>query len=185
MESLNLETRLETHTVYPTLQHLVRFLPWDHKRVISYLQDEAKHNPFLVSSSIAQSGRHEALLEDVLPSWYEPSVQGPSLEEHLYGQISALSLPSRQREALVYLAQWLSSSGYLEETAETWATGSVWSSGELEAVVPILQSFDPPGIGARSLRECLLLQLKGPASFSYLTGTGLFRGVGGLYWWFY
>ncbi len=171
MESFNLETRLETQTaLYPTLRHLVRFLPWDHKRVVGYLQDEAKHNPFLVDSrSIAQAGRREALLEDILPSWYEPSVQKPSLQEHLYGQISALSLPSRQREALVYLAQWLSNSGYLEETAEAWANGSVWSPKELEAVVPILQSLDPPGIGARSLRECLLLQLKDqPQSLSVL-----------------
>ena len=163
MASLNIETRLETQTVlYPTLRHLVRFLPWDHKRVVGYLQEEAKHNPFLVESpnSLSQSGRCEVLSDDVLPSWYEPSAQGPNLQEHLYGQISALSLSSRQRQALVYLTQWLSSSGYLEETAEIWAAGTVWSPKELEAVVPILQSLDPPGVGARSLRECLLLQLK-------------------------
>ncbi len=159
MEPL-IETRLETRTVlYPTLRHLVRFLPWDYKRVASYLKEEAKHNPFLVESSSSQSGRRD-LLGDILPEWYEPTAQGLSLQEHLSGQISALSLPSRQREALIYLTQWLSKSGYLEATAEDVAQGSVWSSKELEAIVPILQSLDPPGIGARSLRECLLLQLK-------------------------
>lgn len=68
-------------------------------------------------------------------------------------------MPLRQREALIYLTQWLSPSGYLEETPETWVRGSLWSTRELEIVVSHLQSLDPPGIGARSLQECLLLQL--------------------------
>ncbi len=168
----SVETHLETQTaLYPTLRHLVRFLPWDYKRVVGYLQEEAKNNPFLRESSRASthSGGGEALIEDVLPEWYSPTAQGPSLQEHLAGQISALSLPSRQREALLYLTQWLSNSGYLQETPEIWAAGSVWSSRELEAVVPYLQSLDPPGIGARSLRECLLLQLKNqPQSLAFL-----------------
>lgn len=166
MESLAtplLETRLETQTVlYPALRYLVRLLPWDHRRVISYVQQEAKGNPFLVESPNLPLGlgSREALLGDALPDWYSPPAPSLSLQDHLYGQISALSLPSRQREALVYLTQWLSPSGYLEETPETWAAGSTWSPRELEAVVPLLQSLDPPGLGARSLKECLLLQLQ-------------------------
>ena len=129
---------------------------------MGYLQQEAKGNPFLVESPslLPGSGSREALLGDVLPDWYSPPAQGLTLQEHLYGQISALSLSSRQCEALVYLTQWLSNSGYLEETPETWAAGSPWSPRELEAVVPLLQSLDPPGLGARSLQECLLLQLQ-------------------------
>lgn len=159
-----LETRLETQAVlYPTLRHLVRLLAWDHKRVVSYLQAEAKENPFLVeSSALPQAENREALLGDVLPDWYHPSDPGPTLQEHLHGQISALSISSRQREALFYLTQWLSPAGYLEETPETWAAGSFWSPWELEAVVPLMHCLDPPGIGARSLRECLLLQLQFP-----------------------
>lgn len=43
--------------------------------------------------------------------------------------------------------------------SETWVRDSLWSARELEIVVSHLQSLDPPGIGARSLQECLLLQL--------------------------
>lgn len=166
------ETRLETQTVfYPTLRQLVRLLPMDRKRVVEYVQEEAKHNPFLMNTpdSSAQSGGREALLEDVLPDWYHPPAQGFSLQEHLYGQISALSLPQKQSDALIYLTQWLSPSGYLEGSAESWAAGTVWSPKELEAARPALQSLDPPGIGARSLRECLLLQLKDqPQALAFL-----------------
>ncbi|MDZ8070348.1 MAG: RNA polymerase subunit sigma-54 [Nostoc sp. DedQUE08] len=172
MNSLNsastLETHLETQTViYPTLQYLVRFLPWDGKRIFDHLREECKHNPFIIENSDFHT--NEALLDDILPNWYSPIAQELSLSEHLLGQISALSIPSRQRKALTYLTQWLSNSGYLEETPEVWANGSIWSTKELEAVIPLLQSLDPPGIGTRTLQECLLIQLTNqPESLAFL-----------------
>ncbi|MDF5715598.1 MAG: RNA polymerase subunit sigma-54 [Rhizonema sp. NSF051] len=170
------ETQLETQTVlYPTLQQLVRLLPYDHKRVVDYVREEAKHNPFLIEDATLAE-KSETLLEDVLPDWYTLPAQYISLSEHLFGQISALSIPSRQREALIYLTQWISSSGYLEETPAVWANGSIWSARELEAVVPVLQSFDPPGIAARSGQECLLLQLKEkPQSLAFLLVHGYLK----------
>ncbi|MEH2186210.1 MAG: RNA polymerase subunit sigma-54 [Nostoc sp.] len=181
MNSLNsastLETHLETQTgIYPTLQYLVRFLPWDGKRVFDHLREECKHNPFIVENSDFHNS--EALLDDIKPNWYSPIAQELSLSEHLFGQISALSIPSIQREALTYLTQWLSNSGYLEETPEIWADGSIWSAKELEAVVPLLQSLDPPGIGTRSLQECLLTQLKDqPESLTYLLVKNYFEDI--------
>ncbi|WP_448268087.1 RNA polymerase factor sigma-54 [Nostoc sp. DSM 114159] len=172
MNSLNsastLETHLETQTViYPTLQYLVRFLPWNGKRVFDHLREECKHNPFIIENSDFHNS--EVLLDDIKPNWYSPIAQELSLSEHLLGQISVLSIPSRQRKALTYLTQWLSNSGYLQETPEVWADGSIWSAKELEAVVPILQSLDPPGIGTRTLQECLLVQLKDqPESLAFL-----------------
>ncbi|QKQ73157.1 RNA polymerase subunit sigma-54 [Nostoc sp. TCL240-02] len=155
----SLETHLETQAVlYPTLRYLVRLLPMDHRRVRNQLQEEAKYNPFLLHRSA--TNHREALLEDVLPEWYTPAAPEPNLQVHLAGQISALSLPLRQQEALIYLTHWLSPSGYLEDSPETWAGGSQWNAEELAEVVPVLQSLDPPGIGARSLQECLLLQLR-------------------------
>ncbi len=152
-----LETHLETQAVlYPTLRQLVQLLPWNHLRVREYLQEQAKQNPFLQKNS----ANREALLEDILPSWYEPITREPSLQEHLQGQISALNITSRQREALIYLTTWLSPSGYLEESPLLWAAGSSCSASQLEAVVPLLQNLDPPGVGARSLQECLLIQLR-------------------------
>lgn len=154
-----LETHLETQAVlYPTLRYLVRLLSLDHRRVRNQLQEEAKQNPFLLHRTATNHG--EALLEDSLPEWYTPAAPEPNLQAHLAGQISALSLPLRQQEALLYLTYWLSPSGYLEDSAQTWAGESQWRAEELIAVVPLLQNLDPPGIGARSLQECLLLQLR-------------------------
>ncbi len=157
----SLATRLQTDTVlYPTLQQLIRLLSCDRNQVVKYLQAEAKENPFLIETPTENS---DSLIGDVLPEWYDVQAASATIQEHLYGQIAALSISNQQREILIYLTQWLSSAGYLEQTPETWAQGTSWSPQELERCVPILQSLDPPGIGARSLRECLLLQLQDDA----------------------
>lgn len=154
----SVEAHLETQAVlYPTLRYLVQLLPLDHQRMIKHLRKEAEHNPFLRHRTNFDT--REALQSDVFPDWYNPPAAEPNLQEHLRGQISALSLSQRQRESLLYLTQWLSPSGYLEESPQVWAAGSGFCASELEAVIPHLQSLDPPGIGARSLQECLLLQL--------------------------
>ncbi|MBV9387435.1 MAG: hypothetical protein JOZ78_13525 [Chroococcidiopsidaceae cyanobacterium CP_BM_ER_R8_30] len=154
-----IETHLATQAVlYPTLRHLVELLPLNHRQIREQLQQEADNNPFL----IRRGQKREALLEDVLPDWYNPISAEPNLQEHLRGQIGVLDLPRRQREALIDLTRWLSPSGYLEETPEVWAQASIWSAADLEAMIPYLQRLDPPGIGARSLQECLLLQLQAP-----------------------
>lgn len=157
-----LETKLATkNAIYPTLRNLVRLLSWNRQQVVSHLQSAAKENPFILENlSFSPVEQQETLLGDVLPEWYELPDKGITLQEHLRGQISALSISSRQQKALIYLTQWLSPSGYLEKTPEVWTTSSCWSPWELQTLVPLLQSLDPPGIGARSLRECLLLQLQ-------------------------
>ncbi|QDL09176.1 RNA polymerase subunit sigma-54 [Brasilonema octagenarum UFV-E1] len=154
----SVETHLETQAVlYPSLRYLVQLLPLDHRRVIKHVRNEVEQNPFLRSTT--SSGNKETLVSDVLPDWYTPPAAELSLQEHLQGQISALNLSSRQQKALLYLIEWLSPSGYLEESPQVWAAGSGFSISELEGVIPDLQGLDPLGIGARSLQECLLLQL--------------------------
>lgn len=154
-----LAPRLEAQTVlYPTLRQLVRLLPFDHKRLLRELQIEARQNPFLVDVE-STADRTETLIGDVLPDWCEPAATDKTLQAHLEEQIATLSISASQRQKLIALTHWLSPSGYLEESPKVWAAGTPWYPQELEAVVPLLQSLDPVGVGARSLQECLLLQL--------------------------
>ncbi|MCP3430047.1 RNA polymerase factor sigma-54, partial [Alteromonas sp. LMIT007] len=54
----------------------------------------------------------------------------------------------------------IDSNGYLNEPIDQMAAALVASAEEVEAVLHQLQSLDPAGIGARSLQECILLQLR-------------------------
>jgi len=83
-----------------------------------------------------------------------------SLADHLSEQLAvALSSPS-ERMIGQYLIDLVDDAGYLPadlgEAAERLGT----TQTEVEAVVGVLQTFDPPGICARSLAECLAIQLR-------------------------
>ena len=89
---------------------------------------------------------------------------GLSLREHLTQQLAATQCTVRDRALVQLLIDALDDDGLLESTlAEVGAMLPAdldVAPEELATALRLLQSFDPPGIGARDLRECLLLQLE-------------------------
>jgi RNA polymerase sigma-54 factor len=88
----------------------------------------------------------------------------PSLRDHLNWQLNLLQLPDRDRRIVALLVDALDEDGYLsqslEELAELLPPELGIEAEELKIGLHHLQNLDPPGVGARDLRECLLLQLK-------------------------
>lgn len=84
-----------------------------------------------------------------------------SLREYLLFQINILKVDEGVKRVLRFLAQSTEESGYLEQGALEAAEEKFHIKGKCSAdVLGILQSLDPPGVGARNLEECLLIQLK-------------------------
>ena len=89
-----------------------------------------------------------------------------SFHEHLENQIGLKSLSERQYMLALYIIGNIDDDGYLRRKLESIANDLSFtqnvkaSEEELETVLKIIQQLDPPGIGARTLRECLLLQIK-------------------------
>jgi RNA polymerase sigma-54 factor len=83
--------------------------------------------------------------------------RGQRLEEYLTEQIDLTDEPDEVRTAARLLTASLDHRGWLAETEEP---DSRWPAGLFARALALLQSLDPPGIGARSLSECLLLQLR-------------------------
>lgn len=84
-----------------------------------------------------------------------------SLREYLLFQINILNVEEGVKRVLRFLAQSTEESGYLEKGALEAAQEKYHLKGSCSAdVLALLQSLDPPGVGARSLQECLLIQLK-------------------------
>lgn len=81
------------------------------------------------------------------------------LRDHLRQQ-ARMTLGGRQLRISDYIIDSLDDDGYFREplydTAEMFAT----AVPEVELVLTTVQAFDPPGIAARDLRECLLIQLR-------------------------
>lgn len=89
-----------------------------------------------------------------------------SFYETLKEQLSMQDLNAHQKELAEYIIGSLDDDGLLRKSNDTLIDeltiyhGISTTPEELEHIINIIQDFDPAGIGARSLQECLLLQIK-------------------------
>ena len=91
-----------------------------------------------------------------------------SLQAHLHRQALSLRLGQEDRYALHFLIESLNDDGYLEDSLESLAAGLAPQDLEQQeelvhcftVALRLLQHLSPVGVGARSLAECLCLQLK-------------------------
>lgn len=82
-----------------------------------------------------------------------------TLRDHLIELLHAL-MPSEQWAVGEYIVSNINESGYLEGSVEEFSLDLNRDVDEIEAVLAVIQTFDPPGVGARDLRECLKIQLE-------------------------
>jgi RNA polymerase sigma-54 factor len=98
----------------------------------------------------------------------EEMVYGQSLSfyDELLEQVGEMELSDQERYVLEYLIRSLDDDGFLRTPLENIADELAiyhnidLSADQLETVLKKLQCLDPPGVGARTLQECLLLQVK-------------------------
>ena len=106
------------------------------------------------------------------------SVQAPDLGSHLRDQLQLLELTDRQRLLAEEFLGNIGGDGYLSATLEEIVTATNELQAEFAAerdeapvqepytlaeagiLLAVMQDLDPPGVAARDLRECLMLQLK-------------------------
>ena len=90
---------------------------------------------------------------------------GLSFHEYIKGQLGYKTLDERERTIADFLIGSLDDDGYLRRELDSlvdviaFSTGIETTREELEKVLKAIQELEPPGIGARSLQECLMLQL--------------------------
>jgi len=92
------------------------------------------------------------------------AANSPTLRDHLYEQLSLLNLEERDRVLIGLLIDALDDDGYLTQSIEEIATmlppEADAGTEELAIALRHLQNFEPSGVGARSPRECLALQIR-------------------------
>ncbi len=95
-----------------------------------------------------------------------PLSSGNSFQERLMGQLNLQDLTEKQVLLASYLIGNLDDAGYLERDLEAivddlaFSQNITTSEEELAEVLDAIQELDPAGIGARDLKECLLLQIR-------------------------
>src|SRR5205823_12470282 len=83
-----------------------------------------------------------------------------TLQQNLIGQLNQTALSADDRKAAEMIIGNIDDNGFLQSTLEQMALNSGIPKENFEKLLALIQSFYPPGVGARDLRECLLIQLQ-------------------------
>jgi RNA polymerase sigma-54 factor len=174
----------QNQTITPRMQHAVKLLLMSTQDFNLELQQQLDQNPFLegdedfadADATDVQEQELDDTLDDEAPDWTEAgapaggsdvsavdfAANSLSLREHLLRQLCTLPLPPRDRALATAVVHALDDDGYLRQSLEDLAHDGVddLNHAEWEVAVKVVQSLEPRGVAARSLSECLRLQLE-------------------------
>ncbi|MDH4101305.1 MAG: RNA polymerase factor sigma-54, partial [Nitrospirota bacterium] len=98
---------------------------------------------------------------DEQPSYERTLTQAPSLADHLEWQLRLSTCSDREKVIGRAIIGNIDDDGYIRvPLAELASAMTGVAVAEIEASLAFIQQFDPPGVGARDLMECLLLQIR-------------------------
>lgn len=151
--------------ITPEMKRSIHLLTLSNQDLVRYLLDAADANPLLeVEGHSAPLARLPRSMDRRKHDGYEPLLQArgaePTLEHSLAAQVRLLGLPPALTATAEYLAGCVNDDGYLMLDLTEAASALGISVDEAAAGLEIVQSLDPAGVGARSLQECLLLQIR-------------------------
>ncbi|MFL2620140.1 MAG: RNA polymerase factor sigma-54 [Flavobacteriaceae bacterium] len=95
-----------------------------------------------------------------------PFSSGISFTQHLLSQLKPISLSEKKMNIAEFLVGSIDESGYIRLEIEeiiddlAFTQNLIVHEDELKEILNIVQDFDPPGVGALSLQECLIIQLR-------------------------
>ncbi|WP_394235271.1 RNA polymerase factor sigma-54 [Niallia oryzisoli] len=158
-------------TLTPELRQSINILQYSSHELIDYLKQQAVENPLLEIKENTSMEFVTRNYNNTNTSYgtfngdndYDPIIHYSdtvfTLERHLLEQIMTISTITKgQRCILKFLIGHLNHHGYLEIEPAIAAHILNVSMEEMDAAVSTLQSLDPVGVGARNLKECLLIQ---------------------------
>jgi RNA polymerase sigma-54 factor len=108
-------------------------------------------------------------------AWESPVVSGISFQEYLLAQMGVQKIPDKEFIIASTIIGNLDETGYLAREIPALINDLAFNQNievteaEVLEALKLVQGFDPPGIAARSLQECLLLQLEHKTDRTYAT----------------
>ncbi len=127
---------------------------FDEFEMIAQLDDEWREYYTQTHTPVNRNDadRHQFVLDNY--------TQSESLQQHLLDQLSLADLDPQDRRLAELVIGSIDDDGYLTTSPDELAASTAEDAGRLADMVAVVQEFDPIGVAARNLVECLLLQLR-------------------------
>ena len=177
--SLTIEQK-QTLAMTPELIQAIQILQFNNQELSDFVQNELLENPVLESEKpqgIEEFDIKDKIMEanydaDSYKQWeyspndddndftYEQYVSVKStLTDYLEEQIQFSKLKNTDLEIANYIVEAIDENGYLTVSVEEISENTNSDVKQVEKVLDVVQTFDPAGVGARNLGECLIIQL--------------------------
>ena len=130
---------------------------------------EDEEPPRLWEHTASYSHAAKASSDETSADFLEFTSRPETLSDYLELQLTDYPLTKHQTQLCHYLINSLDERGFLSESIEEIAAREKLDAFELNQMLYVLQSLDPVGIGARDLKECLILQLAAGDAFNGTT----------------
>jgi RNA polymerase sigma-54 factor len=105
------------------------------------------------------SGRSQEA-KDKRQFFFDSIATQETLQQNLIGQLNQTALNAADRKAAELIIGNIDDNGFLQDTPEEMTLNTGIPKEDFERMLALIQSFYPPGVGARDLRECLRIQLE-------------------------
>lgn len=154
-------------TMTPELKLSLQILQFDSLELADFVHDEIESNPVLEFDPDWDVPKKRDGGDDI-PKKAGPDIseiegilrREKTLQDHIQDQLSFLTMHPEGRLVSAHLAGGLNKAGYLTTPLAEIAEHLGYPEAEIEKVLKTLQGFEPAGVFARNLKECLGLQLK-------------------------
>src|SRR6184192_3058068 len=122
--------------------------------------DEEWRDYMAQSASYSGGSRDSKEAQDKRQFLFDSIPVQETLQQNLIGQLNQSVLSAGDRKAAELIIGNIDDNGFLQSTPEEMALNSGIPKEDFEKMLTLIQSFYPRGVGARDLRECLLIQLQ-------------------------
>jgi len=193
-----LEVKLQSKLTYklrltPQIKLSLNLLQLPLAQLKEYIKEEIEKNPLLEPSedTTSSNGKLDEILKkienrenkesesDILwteededkKQYKESLISTPlTLQEHLSRQLHLFANSEDERKIGESIIENINGNGYLDCSIEKIAESNRTTKSQVEKVLALIHTFDPIGVGARDLRECLWLQLRAKEEENSLAG---------------
>lgn len=147
-----------------TLQQSIQILQYNVEELQNFLNQKALENPLITVTTnhddYMNSSRQNSSSQSVDENYMNqiPDDTRQSLFEYLLDQVHLTMRDTPLRNLVLFLIESIDNNGYLKMPIEEAMEKTGDNKVDIVDAVTLIQQLDPPGVGAKNLQECLLLQ---------------------------
>ncbi|NSL53166.1 RNA polymerase factor sigma-54 [Calidifontibacillus erzurumensis] len=149
------------------LRQAISLLQFSSAELMQFLQEQATENPLLnvveplqIYASKKRKKKNSTTFTGEPFQKVDRYSNATSIHDHLLKQIGLMDVNGKEKQILDYLILSINDAGYFVGNIEEISARFSVTIEKVEELLGKIQECDPPGVGARNLQECLLLQLK-------------------------